>query len=207
MDTDNLIAITEALFHLVTNNADLQDVLRNINQFAVALIPAEVCTTWLREGQENIVIIEGTAYPRCYTKKDIGGATIKMKEGPEVGLTAYMAYQFVACPQRYSIFNLSRAAIEGHYAYGGGKPKNPYFPTSTTSLSILCVPIRKKPTDDCIGMIKVENKLNPWGFPSGESFSHEEVEILNKYADVLGTKILSHPNYELERKVKELKEK
>jgi len=204
MNTDNLMAIGEALFHLVDNDANLQDLLRNINQFAIALIPAEVCTIWIREGQDNIIIAKGTAYPHCYINPNLGGETIKMRDGPGVGFTAHMAFQFATFPERYAVFNLSYAALVGHQAFRGGKPANPYFQTSTTSLSILCAPIRDKITNNFIAMIKVENKLNPWGFPSGESFTPDEAELLKKYADLLGNKILSHLEYDLEEKVKKL---
>jgi GAF domain-containing protein len=180
----HLTAIIEALAHLVTNDTSLQEVLREINQFAIALIPAEACTTWIRAGEE-LIVCRDTAYPLSRTHP-VSGMALTMRDGQGVGLTAYMAYQFTHAPERSPIFNLSQARIREHPAYGGGQPLHPYFPKSTTSLSILCAPIRAKTSKDLLGLVKVENQLSAEGGISGESFSDEEAEVLEAYAGLLG---------------------
>jgi hypothetical protein len=105
-----------------------------------------------------------------------------------------MAHQFATDPERYTVLNMSYGTIVGHSAYGGGTPAVPYLPRSLHCKSILCVPMKREITNDFIGMIKVDNKCD--SIPSGEMFSHEEVEALKKYS-TLATKILSHPGLDL----------
>lgn len=195
MNSENLVGITQALLHLVANGAPLQVLLRNINQFAIALVEAETCTTWIKDG-DDLIVCKDTAYPLCQTQS-VGGMAVKIRDGKGVGLTAYMANQFSAHPGGHQVFNLSYASIVGHYAYGGGKPVNPYFPTSTTSLSILCVPLVGELDSKVLGMIKVENRLDPLGFPSGDRFCDDQVNLIKQFAEIVATRILSYPNLDL----------
>ncbi|MBU4260606.1 MAG: hypothetical protein KKC76_01825 [Proteobacteria bacterium] len=195
MNGRNLAGITHSLLHLVTKGASLQVVLRNINQFAIALVEAESSTTWIKEGVD-LIVCKDTAYPLCQTQP-VGGMAVKIRDDKGVGLTAYMANQFNLGPGGHKIFNLSYASIVGHYAYGGGKPVNTCFPVSTTSLSILCVPLIGEVDCKILGLIKVENRLDPLGFPCGDRFSDDQADLIKQFAGIVATRILSHPNVDL----------
>jgi hypothetical protein len=197
LNAENFMGISECLIHLVSQKASLQDILRNINQFALSLIAAEASTTWIRQG-EQMILSKDTAYPVCYTRP-IGGRAIDIKDGEGVTLTSYMAYQFAHHPELYPVFNFSYATIVNHYAYGGGVPAVPFFPRSRRCHSMLVAPIRRQSTNEFIGLIKIDNKLSDWGFPCGDSFSHSEVNLLKYYVEMVATKILSDPGLDLSK--------
>ena len=197
MDKENLVAIRKALAFLVTNGVDIPEVLRNINQFAIALIPAEVCTTWLRAG-DNIIVCKDTAYPLSRAQS-VGGRVLEMKEGQGVGLTSHMAFQFAYNMKQDLIFNLSHKEIERHPAFGGGMLVNPYFPQSTNSLSMLCAPIIERTGNNFLGMVKIENRINIEGTTSENRFSKDEERIIQMYTVELGAYVLSSSVSDLDK--------
>lgn len=98
MDDQTLAGIRECLIYLVAHKPPLPVILRNSNQFAVALIAAETCMTWIRQG-EQLVLCEDTAYPKCYVEP-VGGAAVTIRDDVGVTMTAYMASQFASDSER-----------------------------------------------------------------------------------------------------------
>jgi len=186
----DLRSIGEILRYVAHEGARVEQILQDINQFGVALARAEACTFWIRD-EDYITVRENTAYPVCRTRR-VPGARLQIVEADRPGLTAYMAYQFMHRPSEHKCFNFSAEAIKSHPAYRQADKEptfNPYFPFSTTSLSILCAPVRIN--SEFVGMIKAENRFADDGRPSGQEFTETECSEFVEYGNILGTTVLS----------------
>ena len=74
----------------------LSSLLRTVNQYAVTLVPAEVCTTWLfvPEKSGRIIIPQNTAFPSGFVKETAD----EKKDITQPGLTTGLAREFKENP-------------------------------------------------------------------------------------------------------------
>jgi GAF domain-containing protein len=151
---------------------DIEEVLSLVSESAVDLLDAEVCSIFLRDGKEDIVL-------HCEHGAAVGATKqlrLKIRNGPRTGLTGFVA----ATGQP---LNLVGASLTGHPARTSLGPHS-HLP-SRFCHALLALPISERSESDTTvgGVIKVENKkLRDGSVDRRHGFSNDDIVILTALA-------------------------